>query len=126
MLSEAERIAVLSATFRCADAVAASLARLGNWTTARRNAYLLHEGDDHHRCFVVLSGSADIKARGSEGQCIQIATVEPGEIFGAYPEPGPVRADVQARSAMELVSLDTVQLSRLALAHAEAGAGLAR
>jgi len=126
MSSEAERIAMLRATFDCAEGVASSLDRLGVWTTARRHDFLLHQGDVHHRCHVVLSGSADVKALGSEGQCVQIATVEPGEIFGAYPEPGPVRADVQAKSAMELVSLDTVQLARLALAHAEAGAGLAR
>ncbi|HEY6814411.1 MAG TPA: Crp/Fnr family transcriptional regulator [Croceibacterium sp.] len=117
---------MLRATFDCTEAVAASLDRLGTWAHAQRHDFLLHQGDRHHRCHIVLSGSADVKALGSEGQCVQIATVEPGEIFGAYPDPGPVRADVQAKSAMELVSLDTVQLSRLALAHAEAGAGLAR
>ena len=87
---------------------------------------LLHQGDEHHRCHIVLSGSADIRALGPEGQCVQIATVEPGEIFGSYPGPGQVRANVQAQSAMELVSLDSVQLSRLALDCSEVGAGLAR
>jgi len=123
---EAERIAMLRATFDCGEAVARSLDRLGVWRTAARHEFLLHQGDVHHHCHIVMSGSADIKALGSEGQCVQIATVEPGEIFGAYPEPGEARADVQARNAMELVSLDTARLARATLDYAEAGAGLAR
>jgi CRP-like cAMP-binding protein len=126
MSLEAERIAMLRAIFDCTETVASSLNRLGMWTTARRHEFLLHQGDHHHQCHIVMSGSADIKALGREGQYVQIATVEPGEIFGSYPEPRPVRADVQARDAMELVSLDAVQLSQFAQACSEAGAGLAR
>lgn len=72
-----------------------------------------------------MSGSADIAALGPEGQYVQIATIEPGEIFGAYPRPCEVRADVRARSVMELVSFNAIQLSQLASTCAGAGAGLA-
>jgi CRP-like cAMP-binding protein len=126
MSLEAERIAMLQAIFDCTEAAASSLNELGVWTTARRHEFLLHQGDHHGQCHIVMSGSADIKALGREGQYVQIATVEPGEIFGSYPDACPVRADVQARDAMELVSLDSVQLSRFAHACSEAGAGLAR
>lgn len=126
MSLESERIAVLQAILDCTDDVASRLNRLATWTNARRHQFLLHQGDDHRQCYIVVSGSADIKTLGREGQYIQIATVEPGEIFGTYPEPGPVRADVQAQNAMELVSLDAVQLSHVALDCSEIGAGLAR
>ena len=126
MSLEAERIAMLRAIFDCTERVAANLNRLGAWATVRRHEFLLHQGDDHHQCHIVMSGSADIKVLGHEGQYIQIATVEPGEIFGAYPKPGPVRADVQAQNAMELVSLDAIHMSRIALEYSEIGAGLAR
>ena len=126
MASSTERVAVLQAILACAENVATHLERLSNWSTVERRQILLHQGDHHRQCHLVISGSADIRVLGREGQYIQIATVEPGEIFGAYPEPGPVRADVRAQNAMELVSLDTAHLARIALDHAEIGAGLAR
>ncbi len=126
MSPEAERIAVLQAILDCSASVAAHFDRQASWTSACRHQFLLHQGDDHRQCHIVISGSAGIKALGREGQYVQIATVEPGEIFGTYPDPGPVHADVQAYNAMELVSIDVAHLSRMALDYSEVGAGLAR
>lgn len=126
MPTKPERIAVLQAVLACSEAVASRLDRLAIWTNARRNQVLLHQGDEQRLCYLVISGSADLRVIGHEGQYIQIATVEPGEIFGAYPEPGPVRADVRAQNAVELVSLDTAELAGVALVDAGIGAGLAR
>ncbi len=126
MPQNSERTAVLQAIFGCAEAVAARLDQLAIWSSVGRRQILLRQGDAHRRCHIVVSGSADIRVLGHEGQCIQIATVEPGEIFGSYPEPSEARAEVQAQNAMELVSLDTAHLARLAHDCAEIGAGLAR
>lgn len=126
MASRTERVAVLQAILACAETVASRLEQLANWSTAERRQILLHQGDHHRQCHLVISGSADIRVLGREGQYVQIATVEPGEIFGAYPEPCPIRADVRAQNSMELASLDTMHLARAALDHAEIGAGLAR
>lgn len=126
MQLESEHVAVIQAILGCSETIASNLNERCTWTSVRRHEFLLHQGDDHHQCHLVISGSADIKALGRDGQYVQIATVEPGEIFGTYPEPGPVRADVQAQNAMQLVSLDAVHLSRIALAYSEIGAGLAR
>lgn len=123
---KAERIAVLQAILYCPEDVASRLDGMAIWSSARRSQVLLHQGDDQRHCYIVVSGSADLRVLGREGQYIQIATVEPGEIFGAYPEPSPVRADVRAQNAMELVSLDAVALSSAALADPGIGAGLAR
>ena len=125
MAPEHDRAAILCAIFACDELVAAELKRLALWTGARRRQLLLHQGDDHQRCHIVISGSADIRALGAEGQYVQIATVEPGEFFGCYPGPGVVRADVQAQGAIEFVSFDAAQLSRLARSSCEIGAGLA-
>lgn len=122
---EQDRAAILCAIFGCDQIVASELNRLAIWTGAGRRQLLLHQGDAHGQCHIVISGSADIKALGSEGQYVQIATVEPGEIFGCYPAPGEVKADVQAQSAIAFISLDAVQLSRLALSSRQIGAGLA-
>ena len=121
-----ERTAVLQAIFGCAETVATRLGQLAVWTSAHARQILLRQGDQHQRCHIVISGSADIRVVGHEGQCIQIATVEPGEIFGSYPGSAEVRAEVQAQKAMELVSLEAGQLARLALECSEVGAGLAR
>lgn len=126
MPTRSERIAVLQAIFDCTEPVACDLERSAAWQSVRRQEFLLHHGDHHHHCHIVISGSADIRARGYDGQDIQIATVEPGEIFGTYPEPRRVEANVQARNAMEYLSIDSARLSRVALAYAEIGAGLAR
>jgi len=126
MSLNAERTAVLQAIFGCAEAVASRLGHLAVWSSVHGRQILLRQGDRHQRCHIVISGSADIRVLGHEGQCIQIATVEPGEIFGSYPEPAEVRAEVQAQSTMELVSLDSGHLARLALDCSEIGAGLAR
>jgi CRP/FNR family transcriptional regulator, cyclic AMP receptor protein len=121
-----ERIAVLQAVLDCSEPIASRLDRLAIWTTARRSQVLLHQGDEQRHCYIVVSGSADLRVVGREGQYIQIATVEPGEIFGAYPAPRQARADVRAQNAMELVSLDAAQLSSAALVDPGIGAGLAR
>lgn len=126
MALEAERIAVLQAVLGCTAIVAGQLDRLAVWSSVPGRQVLLHQGDHHPQCHIVVSGSADIKVLGREGQYIQIATVEPGEIFGSYPVPGPVRADVLAQDAMELVSIETTHLASLALAHSGIGASLAR
>src|SRR5690606_21958314 len=111
MASKPERAAVLQAVLGCGENAASRLARLAVWTSADRSQILLHQGDRHAQCHLVVSGSADIRVLGREGQYIQIATVEPGEIFGAYPEPSVARADVRAQVAMELVSLETERLA---------------
>ena len=109
---------MLQAVLGCGENAASRLARLSQ--------ILRHQGDRHAQCHLVVSGSADIRVLGREGQYIQIATVEPGEIFGAYPEPSVARADVRAQVAMELVSLETERLARAAREQPEIGAGLAR
>jgi len=124
MLHNSERIAMLCAIFACSDAVAQEFARLVQWSRVARREVVAHQGDLAHHCHVVVSGSADVKVLGSEGQYVQIATVEPGEIFGSYPEPVRNRADILAREALELVSIEASRLAELARRHAEVGAGL--
>jgi CRP/FNR family cyclic AMP-dependent transcriptional regulator len=125
-LSQGERAAVLQSVLECTDEVGALLGRIATSRTALRRQILLHQGDHERQCHIVVAGSADIRVLGREGQHVQVATVEPGEIFGAYPEPAVARADIQARDAIELISFDAPQLARLAQAHSDIGAGLAR
>jgi CRP/FNR family transcriptional regulator, cyclic AMP receptor protein len=121
-----ERVSVLQAVLGCTESVALGLERAAVWTSAARRQILLHQGDHHRQCHLVISGSADIRVLGREGQYIQIATVEPGEFFGVYPEPGHARADVLAQNAVDMVSLDAAHLAKAAVDHSEIGAGLAR
>lgn len=126
MSLETERIELLRAALNCDQSAASALLRQAAWRNVARNEFLMHQGDEQRECYIVLTGSADLKITSREGQCWQIATIEPGEIFGAYPEQGPVRADVQARNAMKVVSFDVTHLSRFACTYADVGAGLAR
>lgn len=126
MLAECDRIAVLQTVFRCSGAAARRLDQQAQWARVDGSGYLVHQGDVHARCHVVVSGSASIRALGQEGRYHQICTVEPGEFFGCYPHPHEAPADVRASGAMEILSYDAGALAGLALAEAEVGAGLAR
>jgi CRP/FNR family transcriptional regulator, cyclic AMP receptor protein len=124
MPQEGERIAVLRAIFSCSDEVAAQFGRLVQWNRIPRREVVAHQGDLGRHCHVVVSGTADVKVLGSEGQYVQIATVEPGEIFGNYPDAAPNRADIMAREALETVSIETSKLAELARSQSQVGAGL--
>lgn len=118
------RIAVLDAIFACGLEVAEQLLPLARWEQGKRNSPILHQGEESASCHFVVSGTADVKLLGSEGQYHQIATVEAGEAFGAYPEGAVMTADVLSRGAVEYVALDASALYKLAREQAGLGARL--
>lgn len=124
MKDRATRIAVLDAIFACGEQAAADMLHLARWEQSERGDPVLHQGADCNSCHFVISGTADVKLLGAEGQYHQIATVEAGEAFGAYPESAAMTADVLSRGALEYVALDASALFALAKEQAGLGAKL--
>lgn len=124
-MDRAERIAIISAVFGCDEAAAAGLEPLLRSQRAERGRTLAHQGDRCENCHFVIAGSAGLRALGSEGQLTQIATVEPGEVFGAYPAAADFPVEVVAREAVELLVVGSAQLAALARQSSAIAAGLA-
>lgn len=117
---------MLQAILNCTENAARSVFPSVVWNRVNRDEIFMHQGDEHSHCHFVISGTADIKALGREGQYVQIATVETGEIIGSYPDQSVSKADIRAQSALELASIETRHLAKIAFEQAEIGAGVAR
>ena len=87
---------------------------------------ILHQGDDVAQCHLVIEGRANAFAIGLEGQYVQLATYEPGEIFGAYPARDSQRADIVADNGLQLLTIESGRLSAFAKSYADVGSGLAK
>lgn len=126
MSPAAERLAIVQAIFSCSEDVASLIATHARWRQVARHHVLIHQGDTHAHCHLVVDGTVGISVLDRDGVSMQIATVEPGEIFGAYPEACEVNVEVCAQIPLELLTFETAYLARMALDHAQIGAGLAR
>lgn len=126
MSGEQERIAILRAVLNCTESSASMMFPLVTWSKVDRDETILHQGDEQRHCHFVISGTANIKALGREGQYVQLATVETGEIIGSYPEGSTAKADVRAQTRLELASIEISRLAEITFDQAEIGAGVAR
>jgi CRP/FNR family transcriptional regulator, cyclic AMP receptor protein len=122
----ADRLSIIQALFSCSEEIAPLIAAQARWQQFARHHVLIHQGDFHDKCHLVVDGSVGISVIDRDGTFLQIATVEPGEIFGAYPEACQVNLEVYAQQPLELLSFNTAYLARIALDHSQIGAGLAR
>jgi CRP-like cAMP-binding protein len=124
-LLEAERLAVLKTIFSCEGASAAALSAALKERHFPNRAVVAHQGDVVDRCWLVVNGVAQLRIIAPDGQGMQLASHGPGEIFGCYPMPSPLRADVLAQGSLHLLEIQSARLADLAAAHADLAAGLA-
>lgn len=122
----AERLSIVQAIFSCSEEIAGLIAAQARWRQFARHHVLIHQGDSHANCHLVVDGTVSISVIDRDGNSMQIATVEPGEIFGAYPEACEINLEVCVQNPLELLTFDSAYLARMALEHAQIGAGLAR
>ncbi len=122
---EAERLAVLKTVFACERESAAALAAAMKDHHYADKTLVAHQGDLARHCWLVVGGVASMRILSSEGQSTQLASHGPGEIFGSYPLPAPLRSDVIAQGSLHLLAIETTALSALAGDHADLASGLA-
>ncbi len=120
-----ERVSVVQAIFSCDAQDAQQLADSLRLVKFDRSATIAFQGDDARDCQFVVSGSVGLRALGSEGQYTQLATVEPGEVFGSFPSPGLNAAEAVAQDSLEMLVISSVQLGELSRNHAAIASGLA-
>ena len=121
-----KRMAILEAVFDCPGELAHEIAASMAHKSFEHREPILHQGDDVAQCHLVIEGRANAFAIGLEGQYVQLATYEPGELFGAYPQQGSQRADILADNGLQILSIESGRLSAFAKTHADVGSGLAR
>ena len=119
-------MAILEAVFDCPGELAHEIAASMAHKSFEHREPILHQGDDVAQCHLVIEGRANAFAIGLEGQYVQLATYEPGELFGAYPQQGSQRADILADNDLQILSIESGRLSTFAKGHADVGSGLAR
>lgn len=125
-MEQDERIAIVGAVFDCPGELAGEISGSMTHKGFDHREPVLHQGDDVAQCHLVIEGRANAFAIGLEGQYVQLATYEPGELFGAYPQRGNQRADIVADSDLQILSIESGRLSTFAKTHADVGSGLAR
>ena len=125
-MEQQDRIAVLCSVFACPDEAASALDRATRWHRYAPRDVVAHQGDLANACHLVLGGAIDVKVLGAEGQYSQIASVEPGELFGQFPQTEEERADLVARGSLEMLSIETATLNRIAETEPLLGRALAR
>jgi hypothetical protein len=86
MPTQSDQAAILASVFACSGEAADAALGIARWSRFSRGEALAHQGDESGQCHLVISGIADMKALGTEGQYVQLATLEPVDLFGAYPE----------------------------------------
>lgn len=121
-----EQVSAIAACFGCGDEAARLLGNAMIERQVARRMPLALRGDPATMMFLLLEGGVVAEIFGIEGQQAQLARHGPGEIFGAYPRPSSYRADIVATADTRLLSIGTLELSALAYAHADIGAGLSR
>ena len=124
-MEQADRISVVQAIFGCDAAEAEALNARLRFATADHASTIAFQGDDSCECQFVVAGSVGLRALGSEGQYTQVATIEPGEVFGAFPDTGTHSVEAVAQEAVELLVIGTAQLREIASNHAAIAGGLA-
>ncbi|MCJ2188035.1 Crp/Fnr family transcriptional regulator [Novosphingobium beihaiensis] len=124
-MTAAEELAVLAAIFACSEEIASTVRPLARWSRHGRGSALANQGYCADRCCVLVSGTAEVKVLGSEGQYVRIVLLEPGDVFGAYSTEATHSADVLCCDAVELATFDATLLRNIARGAPEIGSGLA-
>lgn len=120
-----ERIAILRAVFACSPETAGEVQQAAAWHDFERGKTIAHQGDALDRCYLIVDGSAVMKALGSEGQYLQLMALEPGDLLGAYPNASTLCADLLCTRKSVVASFETSQMRRIAERAADFGNGLA-
>ncbi|MEV5022757.1 MULTISPECIES: Crp/Fnr family transcriptional regulator [unclassified Sphingobium] len=121
---EAERLAVIRSVFSCGQAGAEALASAVRDAVFPHKAFVAHQGDLAHHCWVVVEGAAQAQINSADGQRTLLASHGPGEIFGSYPVPAVLRSDIVAQGSLHLLCIETATLVDLARYSAEIAHGL--
>ncbi|MEE9434501.1 MAG: Crp/Fnr family transcriptional regulator [Sphingorhabdus sp.] len=125
-LQQAERIAILEAVFDCPENIAETMNAAMLHKSFASSDPVLHQGDECGQCHLVIEGRACAHVLGVDGQYVQLASYEPGEIFGPYPQADEQQADILAEGHLQLLMIPSNDLSGMAKKHAGIGSGLAR
>ncbi len=117
-------VPAIAACFSCSEAAAALLADAmqEKHFPARHSIGL--RGDTASQLFLLLEGGVVAEIFGFDGHQAQLSRHGPGEIFGAYPNITSYRADIRAVADTLALAIPAEELARLALVHAEIGAGI--
>lgn len=124
-MDQSEEISVVQALLDCDPQVARHLCDDMRIVTASPASTVAYQGDVSSNCQFVISGAVGLRALSEDGHYTQIATVEPGEIFGAFPAEAEHSVEIVAHEAVEMIVISTAQLHALARSHSAIGAGLA-
>ncbi len=76
-------------------------------------------------CWFVVEGSLSLSMFGEDGQMAQVATFEPGELAGAFPEPREQAGELCAQGSTELIEVETARLRDLVTGEPAVGRGMA-
>jgi CRP/FNR family cyclic AMP-dependent transcriptional regulator len=123
-LLEAERLAVITTVFSCGRDSAVALDAVVTVSTFPNKTIVANQGRIASHCWLVADGLAQARVVGPDGQEAMLATYGPGEFFGSYPEPAPLRADIVAAGTLSLFAIRTGALADLARHHADIACGL--
>ena len=121
---ETERLAVIETMFSCERASAQALAPAMGELHFDNRAIVVHQGDVVRHCWLVVEGIAQARALTPDGQGTLLTSYGPGEIFGSYPEPAPLRTDIIAQGNLFLFCMETAALVKLSRNHADIASGL--
>lgn len=116
---------LLAAALGCSSEAAARAAAVAVPRILTRGQAYAHQGDVCDCCWIIVEGSAALRAYGEDGQLVQLASYGPGELIGAFPEPRALPATLTAESRSEVIEMNTRRLAALAAEVPGIGLGLA-
>lgn len=125
VVDQAEQISVLQELFGCDTSTASIVRENLTMVTAPAATTLAFQGDPSADCRFVISGAIGMRALSEDGQYTQIATVETGEVVGAFPNICEHSVELVTQDAVEMIVIGTAQLRALAQDHSGVGLGLA-
>lgn len=121
---EGERLAVIRTVFACEADSAAALGDMVRDIAFANKSAMARQGDISHHCWLVVEGTVQARIISPDGQETLLATYGPGEVFGSYPAPAPLRADMIAVGSIHLLAIETRALVELAGRYADIAFGL--
>lgn len=113
-LASKDRRAILASAFHCSEEEASGLDSIFAPQVYADRHVIVHQEDETAHVWLVVEGSAHAQALSIEGQYTRITSYEPGELFGAYPEPAPSRSEIAAAGQLLVLRADCAALNEAA------------
>lgn len=116
---------LISAAFGCPEDLANRAAPIFRARIFQRGDLLFRQGETCPNCWLIVDGSASLRAIGRDGQLVQLAAYGPGELAGAFPAPRVQDAELAADGRTEVIEARVAALVQLMSTEPALGVGVA-